>query len=56
MTHAAVTPEALRNAGIRSNLVRLSVGLESAEDLVADVLNALEAARRGETLAPAAVA
>ena len=56
MTHAAVTPEALRNAGIRSNLVRLSVGLESAEDLVADVLNALEAARRGVTLAPAAVA
>ncbi|MEE4164220.1 MAG: cystathionine gamma-synthase, partial [Woeseiaceae bacterium] len=45
MTHAAVTPEALRNAGIKSNLVRLSVGLESAEDLVADVLNALDAAR-----------
>ena len=56
MTHAAVTPEALRNAGIRSNLVRLSVGLESAEDLVADVLNALEAVRLGGTLAPAAVA
>jgi len=56
MTHAAVTTEALQNAGIRPNLVRLSVGLESAEDLVADVLNALEAGRRSGTIAPAAVA
>ncbi|MEM1174378.1 MAG: cystathionine gamma-synthase [Pseudomonadota bacterium] len=45
MTHAAVTEEALENAGIGQNIVRLSVGLEGTEDLIADVLGALEAAR-----------
>ncbi len=56
MTHAAVTPEALAEAGVSQNLVRLSVGLESAEDLVADVLRALDAARAATRLAPVAVA
>jgi len=46
MTHAPVSREALLNAGIGQNLVRLSVGLESGEDLVADVLEALEAAQQ----------
>jgi cystathionine gamma-synthase len=46
MTHAPVNAEALANAGIGQNLIRLSVGLESIEDLVADVLEALEAARK----------
>ncbi|MDH4256832.1 MAG: PLP-dependent transferase, partial [Gammaproteobacteria bacterium] len=41
-------------AGIGSNLVRLSVGLEDPQDLVADVLAALDAARRAEVF-PAAV-
>jgi len=44
MTHAPVCAKALHEAGISRNLVRLSVGLESAEDLVADVLRALQAA------------
>jgi len=44
MTHAAVSDEVLRDAGIRQNLIRLSVGLECSEDLVVDVLAALEAA------------
>lgn len=44
MTHAAVAPDALEAAGVKPNLVRLSIGLERAEDLVTDVLNALEAA------------
>jgi cystathionine gamma-synthase len=43
MTHAAVPTVALENAGIGQNLIRLSVGLESAEDLVGDVLQALDA-------------
>jgi cystathionine gamma-synthase len=43
MTHAPVSAEALREAGIKSNLIRLSVGVESGGDLVADVLEALEA-------------
>jgi cystathionine gamma-synthase len=43
MTHAPVSEEALEEAGIRPNLIRLSVGIESGDDLVADVLAALEA-------------
>ncbi len=46
MTHAPLTPEALDKAGISPTLVRLSVGLEGTEDLIADVLQALEAAAR----------
>jgi cystathionine gamma-synthase len=45
MTHAPVSPEALAEAGISQSLIRLSVGLEASEDLVDDVLRALEAAR-----------
>lgn len=46
MTHAAVRESALSEAGIQPNLVRLSVGIECGEDLVADVLQALKAAQR----------
>lgn len=46
MTHAPVGEEALAAAGIRQNLVRLSVGIESGADLVDDVVAALERARR----------
>jgi len=56
MTHAPVSAKALAEAGIGQNLVRLSVGLESAEDLVADVLQALEAAAKAVSLKPVAVA
>jgi len=56
MTHAPVSETALAAAGIRQNLIRLSVGLESTEDLVADLLEALEAARQAVLLKPAAVA
>ncbi len=44
MTHAPLSEEALAEAGISQDLVRLSVGIESVEDLEMDVLNALEAA------------
>lgn len=56
MTHAPLTSEALAEAGISKTLVRLSVGLEDTEDLVADVLQALEVAARALELAPVAVA
>jgi cystathionine gamma-synthase len=46
MTHAPVSEEALKKAGIRQNLIRLSVGVECSEDLVVDVLQALNAAER----------
>ena len=43
MTHAAV-PEAIRNEiGIVDGLVRLSVGIETLDDLMADLANALKA-------------
>lgn len=45
MTHAPVSPEALAEAGISQNLIRLSVGLEASDDLLGDVLQALAAAR-----------
>ena len=41
--------EALQAAGIGASLVRLSIGLESVEDLVVDVLDALQAARDAVT-------
>ena len=42
MSHATMTPEARRAAGITGNLVRLSCGIEDAADLVTDLLQALE--------------
>ncbi len=56
MTHAPVSPEALADAGISQSLVRLSVGLESTEDLVADVGLALAAATQASELKSVAVA
>jgi cystathionine gamma-synthase len=46
MTHAAMDPEARRVAGIRDSLLRLSVGIEDADDLAADLGAALERAAR----------
>lgn len=44
MTHAAMAPEARRNAGIADTLLRLSVGIEDARDLVADLAAGLDRA------------
>jgi cystathionine gamma-synthase len=44
MTHAPLSDEALKKAGLSQSLIRVSVGIESSEDLIADVLAALEAA------------
>lgn len=41
MTHASVPVDRRQKLQITSNLVRLSVGIENADDLVADLLNAL---------------
>jgi methionine-gamma-lyase len=43
MTHASMGAEARRQAHIEDGLVRLSVGLESADDLIADLDQALAA-------------
>jgi cystathionine gamma-synthase len=41
MTHAAMSPEARAAAGIGCGLLRLSVGIESQADLIADIESAL---------------
>ena len=40
-THRQMSDEELANAGVPSDLVRLSVGLEDADDLIADIEQAL---------------
>ncbi len=53
MTHASI-PAALRKAqGLADGLVRLSVGLEHVDDLIADCQQALEVAERTATRIPA---
>jgi cystathionine beta-lyase/cystathionine gamma-synthase len=42
MTHASVLPETRERLGITGGLVRISVGLEDAEDIIADLDQALE--------------
>lgn len=42
MTHGDMTPEERAAVGITDGLVRLSVGLEDAEDLIADLTQALD--------------
>jgi cystathionine beta-lyase/cystathionine gamma-synthase len=44
MTHADVPPEQRRAAGITDGLIRLSVGLEEPEEIIADLAQAIEAA------------
>lgn len=41
-THQRFTPEERREMGVSDGLVRLSIGLEHTDDLVADLLQALE--------------
>ncbi|EAT44603.1 AAEL004059-PB [Aedes aegypti] len=44
MTHASVPPEHRALLGITDNLIRISVGLEDADDLIVDLKQALEKA------------
>jgi cystathionine beta-lyase/cystathionine gamma-synthase len=43
MTHASVPPETRKEIGITDGLVRISVGIEDVEDLIADLDRALAA-------------
>ena len=45
-THRQLTDEQLRSAGIAPELMRLSIGLEDAEDVIEDLRQALEAAHK----------
>lgn len=44
MTHASIPREIREKVGITDGLIRLSVGIESAEDLIADLTQAIEKA------------
>lgn len=54
MTHAAMSPEARRAAGIGDGLVRLSVGIEHVDDLLDDIGAALDRVQRAGRREPAA--
>ena len=41
-THRQLSDEQLKDAGIAPNLVRLSVGIENVNDIIADLEQALE--------------
>ena len=43
MTHLSVPDERKQALGITDNLVRISIGVENADDLIADFTNALDA-------------
>jgi methionine-gamma-lyase len=43
MTHAGVDPDEKRRTGVTDGLVRLSVGVEHPDDLIADLTQALAA-------------
>ena len=40
-THAQLSPEELKAAGVTPDLIRVSVGIENADDLIADLDQAL---------------
>ena len=46
-THRQMSAEQLAAAGVGEDMVRLSVGLESAADIVADLKQALRASQKG---------
>jgi len=52
MTHASMGPEARKRAGITDGLVRISVGIENVDDLIADLDQALDAAGDHATAEP----
>ena len=45
MTHASIPIEERRKTGVLDSLIRLSIGIEDAEDLIDDLAQALEQSR-----------
>ena len=50
LTHVSMPPEARAEAGISDTLTRFSIGLEHADDLIADLYQALDAIAPAKTL------
>ena len=42
-THSQLTPEQLESAGVQPDLIRLSIGIEDVQDIIADLDEALKA-------------
>ena len=42
-THAQLSPEELADVGIQENTIRLSIGTEHIDDIIADLAQALDA-------------
>lgn len=53
MTHAAMSPQARQTAGIGDGLIRLSLGIEDADDLISDLQAALQRAAHSSPAVPA---
>ena len=45
-THRQLNDEQLRTAGVQPDLIRLSVGIENVEDIIADIEQAIDAAEK----------
>ena len=56
MTHASMDETARATAGITNSLLRLSVGIEDADDLVADLAAALDVALQSDANTEVALA
>ncbi len=54
MSHASMTPELRERAGITGDLIRISIGIEHVDDLIADLSNALSAVAKQEDIEEAA--
>ena len=50
MTHKSIPVEKRRAAGVRDSLIRLSVGLENADDLIRDIEQAIENGTRARKI------
>ncbi len=49
-THRQMTPEEQRKAGVTPECIRLSIGIEHRDDIIADIAQALAAAASGQVL------
>jgi cystathionine beta-lyase/cystathionine gamma-synthase len=49
-SHAGMSPDERRKAGISDGLIRMSVGLEASEDIITDLTQALDAVVSSETV------
>ena len=47
MTHAAIPADIRKKVGIVDELIRFSVGIEDADDLIEDLKQAIEASKKG---------